>query len=76
MSFAQRARGSRDEIAVRTAEQAQREIGYINHPTPTLITKNKMSDHSVYLIQPAAVRWVRQASAMETSNANNSIAPK
>lgn len=70
------ARGPREEIAVRTAEEAQREIGYINHPTPTLIITNKVSDQSVYLIQPAAVRWVRHASAMETSNANNSVAPK
>lgn len=76
MSFVKRARGRREEIAARTAEEAQREIGYIIHATPTPIATNKLSDHSVYLIQPAAVRWVRHASAMETSSANNSIAPK
>ena len=57
-------------------DDVQREMGYINQATPTLMTTNSANDHSVYLIQFDAVRCVRHASAMETNRANESKMPK
>ncbi len=51
-----RARHDWQEIAARIASSLQRDIGYISQATPTLITTNNVSDHSVYLIQPDVVR--------------------
>jgi hypothetical protein len=58
------------------AHDVQREMGYINQATPTLMTTNSANDHSMYLIQFDAVRCVRHASAMETNRANETMMPK
>jgi hypothetical protein len=70
------AHASRGTRSTTSSRDVQREIGYISQATPMLITTNSMNDHSVYLIQLAAARCVRQASAIETNKANKSMMPK
>jgi hypothetical protein len=62
--------------SLRYCGNAQREMGYISHATPTPTRTNSANDHNAYLTPPGLARCVKHASATETSSANSSIAPK
>jgi hypothetical protein len=53
---------------------SHRENGYITHPIPIPITKNKNNDHPTYRNRSPALRRLKNPNATEITTANITIA--